>query len=183
MSSGRERNHSQRLATDCAVAVLAVAATGAGAVGFHRLSGISPSASVFSCAVMLVAWSRGIAPAILATALAIVIFDYFFLEPRYTLAVQTHDLPQLIFFAIGAVLVSLMCHSERTSKRALREVRAKSLATEARVAELERDLERFANGNAACGERRTEGAARSSSHDESGETANMLTVKSSTPSG
>lgn len=69
--------------------------TGAGAVGFHRLSGIAPSASLFSCAVMLVAWSRGIAPAVLATLLAIMMFDYFFLEPRYTLAVQTHDLPQL----------------------------------------------------------------------------------------
>ncbi len=150
MSLNHRRSRSRRLAADCVVAVLAVAATGAGAVGFHRLSGISPSASLFSCAVMLVAWSRGIAPAVLATILAILIFDYFFLEPRYTLAVQPHDVPQLIFFTIGALLVSLMCHSERTSKRALQDVKAKSLATEAKVAELERELALLVKHSPAC---------------------------------
>lgn len=150
MSLGHVRSRSRRLAADCAVAVLVVAATGAGAVGFHRLSGIAPSASLFSCAVMLVAWSRGIAPAVLATILAIMMFEYFFLEPRYALAVQSHDLPQLIFFAIGALLVSLMCHSERTSKRALRDIKAKSLAAEARVAELERELALLVKSPSAC---------------------------------
>ncbi len=150
MSAGRARSRSQKLAADFAVAVLAVVATGTGAVAFHRLSGIPPSASLFPCAVMLVAWSRGIAPAVLATALAIIIFDYFFLEPRYTLVVETRDLPQLVFFAVGALLVALMCHSERTSKRALREIKAKSLATEARVAELDRELALLVKSSASC---------------------------------
>jgi hypothetical protein len=42
-----------------------------------------------------------------------------------------------------------MCHSERTSKRELREVRTKSRATEARVAELERELARLVKSQAA----------------------------------
>jgi K+-sensing histidine kinase KdpD len=180
MSPGRVHSRCQTLAVDCTVAVLTVAATGVGAVGFHHLSGIVPSASLFSCAVMLVAWSRGIAPAMLATALAIMVFDYFFLEPRFTLAVQTHDLPQLIFFAIGALLVSLMCHSERKSKRALQEFRAKSFATEARVAELERELALLANGAAAFEAPPAGNLAQSALHRKSGERLSALEVKVST---
>ncbi len=131
----------RKLVVDCTVAVLAVAATVAGAIGLHRLSGIAPSASLFSCAVMLVAWSRGIAPAILTTALTILAFDYFFLEPRYTLAFQRSDLPQLVFFAFAALLVSLLCDSERRSKRALREARSAARENEASFAEIQRELQ------------------------------------------
>jgi len=130
-----------KLVVDCAVAALAVAATVVGAFGFHRLSGIAPSASLFSCAVMLVAWSRGIVPAIIATALTILAFDYFFLEPRYTLAFQRSDLPQLVFFAVAALLVSLLCDSERRAKRALREARSEMRANAARFAEVQRELQ------------------------------------------
>lgn len=80
-------------------------------------------------------------PAILATALTILIFDYFFLEPRYTLEIQRNDLPQLVFFAVGALLVSWMCDSERRSKRALREVKSAALANEARFAEIQHELQ------------------------------------------
>ena len=87
---------------------------------------------------MLVAWSRGIVSAILATALTILTFDYFFLEPRYTLAFQRSDLPQLVFFAVAALLVSLLCDSERRSKRLLREARSAALPDEAKFAEVQR---------------------------------------------
>jgi K+-sensing histidine kinase KdpD len=179
MSASRLHSRSQRLAADFAVAVLAIAATGTCAVGFHRLSGITPSASLFSCAVMLVAWSRGIAPAVLAIALAIMIFDYFFLEPRYTLVVQNRDLPQLIFFAVGALLVALICHSERTSKRALREVKAKSLATEARAAELERELALLVKNLMPCEALPAEDL-QSPPHDKSDKGIDALEVKIST---
>lgn len=131
----------QKLVVDCAAAVLAVAATVVGAFGLHRLSGIAPSASLFSCAVMLVAWSRGIVSAIIATALTILVYDYFFLEPRYTLAFQRSDLPQLVFFALAALLVSVLCDSERRSKRALREARSETLANATRFAEIQRELQ------------------------------------------
>ncbi|WP_375415335.1 PAS domain-containing protein [uncultured Bradyrhizobium sp.] len=135
------RRSIHKLVVDCAVAVLAVAATVVGAFGLYRLSGITPSASLFSCAVMLVAWSRGVVPAIIATALTILAFDYFFLEPRYSLAFQRSDLPQLVFFAFAALLVSLLCDSERRSKRALREARSETLANATRFAEVQRELQ------------------------------------------
>jgi PAS domain S-box-containing protein len=126
---------------DCAIALTAVAVTLIGGLGFYRVSGIAPSASLFSCAIMLVAWSRGIAPAILATALTVFVFDYFFLEPKYSPAVHRNDIPQLVFFAVAALFVSFLCDSERRAKRALKDARAESQANEARLADIQRELQ------------------------------------------
>lgn len=141
MSFARLRKPFSSHAADCAIAMLAIAVTLAGGLGLHRLSGIAPSASLFSFAIMLVAWSRGIAPAILATALTILVFKYFFLEPIYSLSVRVGDIPQLVFFTVAALLVSLLCDSERRATRALKDAKAKSLANEARLAEIQRELQ------------------------------------------
>ncbi|MDB5503561.1 MAG: multi-sensor signal transduction histidine kinase [Tardiphaga sp.] len=128
-------------AADGAIASLAIAATLAGGLGLHRLSGVAPSASLFSFAIMLVAWSRGIVPAIFATALTVFVFKYFFLEPIYSLSVRVSDIPQLVFFALAALLVSFLCDSERRAKRALKDAKAKARANEARLAEIQRELQ------------------------------------------
>ncbi|MET0708382.1 MAG: DUF4118 domain-containing protein, partial [Tardiphaga sp.] len=113
MAPGLSRKPFRTHTADYAVASLAIAATLAAGLGLHRLSGVAPSASLFSFAIMLVAWSRGIAPAIVATALTIVVFKYFFLEPIHSFAVRAADIPQLAFFAVAALLVSLLCASEQ----------------------------------------------------------------------
>ncbi|CAN7457646.1 PAS domain-containing protein [Bradyrhizobium sp. LjRoot220] len=141
MSLVRSRKPFGIHAVDCAIALLAVAATLAGGLGLHRLSGFTPSTSLFLCAIILVAWSRGIAPAILATALTVLVFDYFILEPIHSLSVRSSDIPQLVFFAVAALLVSYICDSERRAKRALEEAKAKSGANEARLAEIQRELQ------------------------------------------
>lgn len=141
MSFVRPRKPLRTHAVDCAVALLAVAAALVGGLGFHRLSGVAPSASLFSCSIMLVAWSRGIVPAILATALTVLVFDYFFLEPMYSFAFQRRDIPQLVFFAVGALFVSFLCDSERRAKAALKDAKANSRANEARLAEIQRELQ------------------------------------------
>lgn len=128
-------------AADCVIASLAVAITLIAGLGFQALSGIAPSASVFSCAIMLVAWRRGIAPAILATALTVLAFDYFFIEPKYSFAIHRGDIPQLVFFAVAALFVSFLCDSERRAKRALMDVKAESRANEARLADIQRELQ------------------------------------------
>ena len=141
MSFVRSRKPFRTHAVDCAIALLAVAATLVGGLGFHRLSGIAPSVSLFSCAIMLVAWSRGIVPAFLATALTVLVFDYFFLEPMYSFSFRRHDIPQLVFFAVGALFVSFLCDSERRAKAALKDAKANSRANEARLAEIQRELQ------------------------------------------
>jgi PAS domain S-box-containing protein len=141
MSFVRSRKPFRTHAVDCAIALLAVAAALVSGLGFHRLSGVAPSASLFSCAIMLVAWSRGIVPAILATALTVLVFDYFFLEPMYSFSFRRHDIPQLVFFVVGALLVSFLCDSERHAKAALKDAKANSRANEARLAEIQRELQ------------------------------------------
>ncbi|MET0706886.1 MAG: PAS domain-containing protein, partial [Tardiphaga sp.] len=70
-----------------------------------------------------------------------VVFKYFFLEPIHSFAVRAADIPQLAFFAVAALLVSLLCASEQRAKRALKEAKAHALANEARLAEIQRELQ------------------------------------------
>jgi hypothetical protein len=69
-----------------AIAVLSVAAAVVVDLVFDRLTGADPSISLFLCAIMLVAWASGTGPALLATALTIPAYDYFFLRPEYSLS-------------------------------------------------------------------------------------------------
>jgi len=128
-------------AVDGAVAVLAVAATVTGGLGLQDFAGITPSASLFSLGVMGVAWSRGLVAAIIATVLTMFAFDYFFLQPRYTLAWQPRDLPQLLFFALAALLVSWLCVSQRRAQRALRDARSTVQLKDTQPSEVQRELQ------------------------------------------
>ncbi len=53
-------------------------------VSFSRLWGIDPPASVFLCGILIVAWVSGPGPALLATALTVLAFDYFLMQPIYS---------------------------------------------------------------------------------------------------
>ncbi|MGL4261230.1 MAG: PAS domain-containing protein, partial [Afipia sp.] len=94
-----------------------------GGLVFHRISGFAPTASLFSCAIMFVAWFSGTAPGIVATVLTILAFDYFFLPPFYSFALPLKDIPQLFVFAIGALFVVALCAAQRRSADALKRVR------------------------------------------------------------
>jgi Domain of unknown function (DUF4118) len=72
-----------------AIAVLSVAAAVVVDLVFDRLTGADPSISLFLCAIMLVAWASGTGPALLATALTIPAYDYFFLRPEYSASHRT----------------------------------------------------------------------------------------------
>lgn len=61
---------------------------------------------LFLFIVALSAWYAGSGPTVVALALSIASFDYFFTEPRYTLYVTTADLPYLIVFVAFASLVA-----------------------------------------------------------------------------
>lgn len=107
---------------DYAIAIGTVIATISGGLGFHQLAEFPPPASLFSCGIMFVAWFGGAGPGIVATALTILAYDYFFVPPYFSLAVPSKDIPQLVFFAVAALFVVSLCASQRRATAALRRV-------------------------------------------------------------
>ena len=111
------------------MAVLSVAAAVAIDLGFERLLGDNPTVSLLLCAIMLVAWAGGTGPALLATALAVLAFDYFFLPPVHSLPLQFKDFPRLAFFAVAALFVVALSAAQRRAATALRRVRDEQQGT------------------------------------------------------
>jgi K+-sensing histidine kinase KdpD len=58
--------------------------------------------SVFLCAVMFSAWFGGLRPGLLATALSVLAFAYYFTTPLYSLFVDIKEIPRLLIFALSA---------------------------------------------------------------------------------
>ena len=86
-----------------AVAVLAVAAAVVAGVAADRLLQTSPFVSLFLCAILFAAWFGGAGPGLLAAGLSILAFDYFFIPPADSFAVQA--VPRLTLFAMTALFV------------------------------------------------------------------------------
>jgi len=105
-----------------AVALLATgAATGLGVAIDHWLPVASISVA-YLLAVMVVAMRFGLRPAILASLVSFFAFNFFFTEPRFTLAVSdVQNLLTLVFFLIAAFIVSGMASRLRTQVQASRE--------------------------------------------------------------
>jgi PAS domain S-box-containing protein len=100
------------------IAALSVAVAVAADLAFNRLSGGGPADALLLCAIVLTAWIGGTGPALLATALAILAIDYFFLQPEYSLALQLKNLPRLVLFAAAALfVVSLSATRRRAEER------------------------------------------------------------------
>lgn len=84
---------------------------------------------LFSSAIMLSAWYGGLKPGLAATLVAIGIMDWFFLAPRFSLAISgSRQLLQVVVFLVEGCLVSALAerlHRNR-SLAALREIAARS---------------------------------------------------------
>ena len=78
---------------------------------------------LFLFAVALAAWFGGGGAAVLALLLSCVIFDYFFIEPLYTLAISLAALPYFISFAALATLITWFSTVRRRVERELRQAR------------------------------------------------------------
>ena len=112
-----------------AIAVLTVAAAVAIDLGFERFLGENPTVSLLLCAIMLVAWAGGTGPALLATALAVVAFDFFFLQPAHSFDFQFKEIPRLTLFSIAALFVVALSAAQRRAATALRRVRDEQQGT------------------------------------------------------
>jgi PAS domain S-box-containing protein len=77
--------------------------------------------SLFICAVTFSAWFGGFKPGLLATALSVLTFKYFFLPPIYSLAPEIAEIPRLAVFSLAAFFVRSLSAGQRSATEALRE--------------------------------------------------------------
>jgi PAS domain S-box-containing protein len=122
------RQLNSRVIANYAIAVLAVA--GALTVGlmFEHFLQSSPHVSLFLCAILFIAWACGTGPAIFATVLTIVAFEYFILEPTHSFVIMEKDVPRLAVFSLAAFFVVLLSAAQRRSAESLRHARDANLA-------------------------------------------------------
>jgi PAS domain S-box-containing protein len=117
-----------------AIAAVAAAVT-AGSL-LQQAGGNAPVVSLLLCGVLFAALLGGLGPGLLATALSALAFDYFFLPPHYSLAVESHnDVVRLIAFAIAALFVVALSARQESTAQSLRRAHAD---LQAAVRELER---------------------------------------------
>ena len=70
---------------------------------------------VLTVAIAFTTWYAGPGPSVLAVLLSLLCFDYFFLEPFYSLNISNRDLPYFfIFFAWAAIVASFSAVRRRT---------------------------------------------------------------------
>jgi len=94
----------------------------------------------FLATVMLSAWFGGLGPGLVATFLSVGMSAYFFLEPTYSLAVQSlDDIAQLIVFSMVAALISVLNTAHKRAHAAL-------LASRERQNQLYEELKKLQKG-------------------------------------
>ena len=76
---------------------------------------------ILTMAIALTTWYAGIGPSVLAIALAMACFNYFFVEPIYTFAVSASDLPYFFVFIAWALIVAWFSAAGRRIENGLRQ--------------------------------------------------------------
>ncbi len=74
-------------------------------------------------ALLLTAWYGGPGPAAVALILAVGCFDYFFVEPLYSLDISASDLPYFLIFTAFALLATWLSGARRKAEVGLRQAR------------------------------------------------------------
>jgi PAS domain S-box-containing protein len=77
--------------------------------------------SLFICAVTFSAWLGGFTPGLLAAALAVLAFKYYFVPPLHSLAVPVVEIPRLAVFSVAALFVCSVSAGQKNAVTALRE--------------------------------------------------------------
>jgi PAS domain S-box-containing protein len=74
----------------------------------------------FLCAIMFSAWFGGVNPGLLAVALSLLAFHYYFLIPMYPLGMEK-EIPRLLFAALISGFIVVLSAAQRSAMEALRE--------------------------------------------------------------
>jgi signal transduction histidine kinase len=78
---------------------------------------------VLTLAIVFATWHAGTGPSVLAVLLSSVSFDYFFIEPRYSLSISVRDLPYFVIFVVWAAIVASFSEVRRRIEDNLRHTR------------------------------------------------------------
>ena len=101
------RRHSAAWAAGHAFTVAVVLAAGLVAKGLELAVGLADPAMVFLAGVLLVAVIAGLVPSVVASFLSLLVYDFFFVDPRYTFTVtKPQDVLSLLVFLLVAILTS-----------------------------------------------------------------------------
>jgi PAS domain S-box-containing protein len=84
---------------------------------------VTAPVSLFLCAIMLSAWFGGLRPGLFAVALSLLAFDYYFVIPIYSLAMEIKEVPRFIIFALSALFVGLLSAAQRSATESVRNAR------------------------------------------------------------
>lgn len=117
------------IAAHAAGAALVAAVTGLAFLG-DRLLGVPDVEMLYLLAIMVVAVTLGRGPSLLAAALAVLAFDFFFVPPRWTFDVAdaSYGLTFLMMFGVGATMSTLAGRLKLQQREALeREARTAAL--------------------------------------------------------
>lgn len=116
-----QRLHSPVLRYGFAVLSVAIAISTALAFQYWQLHGVE--LPVLTMAIALTTWYAGLGASVVAVVLSIFCFDYFFIEPLYSLGVSSEDLPYFLIFLVWAAIVSSFSVVRRRIEMRLREAR------------------------------------------------------------
>jgi two-component system sensor histidine kinase KdpD len=104
-----------------AFAAAAIAAAAGAAAGLMAVLPLDDPSLVFLAAVLLSALVGGLGPSIFASLLGLLVYDFFFVEPRLTLTVtKPQDVLSLFVFLLVAVLTSNLTSRVRDQAEAAR---------------------------------------------------------------
>src|SRR5215813_2737779 len=124
-SRGIMRILSLRRLAPYGVAVLSVALATVVRLEFDPLLGETAPLLIFAIAVILTSWFGGFWPGLLAIILSLLVSDYFFFAPKYSLFTYDSKLDEIraISFGIFGILSSLIFSRLRASIKTEREIR------------------------------------------------------------
>ena len=100
--------------------------------------------TLFFPAILLSTWFGGTGPGLLTVLLSAMCFNYFLTEPKFTLYVRRHEIPDYVAFLLSTVILSAWSIARRRAEDALRQARdelaAKSKELEAFAYSVSHDL-------------------------------------------
>ena len=105
------------------VAILSIAAAVVIGLMLEAILDFTPSLTLFLCAIMFAGWVGGTGPGLLAVALAILAYDYFFIDPTNPFFSAPKDIQRIILFAVAGGFVVWLTAAQRCATKSLRRAR------------------------------------------------------------
>ncbi|MBV8826892.1 MAG: DUF4118 domain-containing protein [Bradyrhizobiaceae bacterium] len=98
---------------------------------------------LFTLAIAIVTWYAGMGPSVLTVLLSMLSFDYFFVQPLYSLAIDLQDLPYFLIFVVWAVVVASFAAVRRRIEEHLRNAREELTHRAEELEATNKELESF----------------------------------------